>query len=133
MIYSFAFVDLTDEDRDTLFRISKFLFAVHYQIKAKMSTNYVSQWGSDFKEAELTRQSFLDVLDGKIPFVRDAEFVSRDVAQKLEDIYSPQLAPYIHATGPQLFKVGVAQFEFQALSQADLQNRSSDGMPSPKA
>lgn len=91
-----------------------------------MSTEYVSQWKKNFKEGPLSRQSFLELLDGKIPFIREAQFLPRGVAQKLEDNLSPQLAPYLHATGPNLLKVGVAQFEFQALSDADLQDRSDD-------
>ena len=93
-----------------------------------MSTEYVSQWKKDFNVGPLSRQSFLELLDGKIPFIREAQFLPRDVAQKLEDNLSPQLAPYLHATGPNLLKVGVAQFEFQALSDQDLQDRSDDGM-----
>lgn len=96
-----------------------------------MSTEYVSRWKKDFQVGPLSRQSFLELLDGKIPFIREAQFLPRDVAQKLEDSLSPQLAPYLHATGPNLLKVGVAQFEFQALSDQDLQDRSDDGM-SPK-
>ena len=92
-----------------------------------MSTEYVSQWKKDFKPGPLSRQSFLDLLDGKIPLIREAQFLPRDVAQKLEDNLSPQLAPYLHATGPNLLKVGVAQFEFQALSDQVLQDRSDDG------
>jgi hypothetical protein len=92
-----------------------------------MSTDYVSQWKKDFKEELLSRQSFLDMLDGKIPFIRESQFLPRDVAQKLEDVISPQLTPYLHATGPTLLKVGVAQFEFQALSGADLRDRPDDG------
>jgi len=77
-------------------------------------------------EVPLSRQSFLDMLDGKIPYIREAQFLPRDVAQKLEDILAPRLTPYLHATGPALLKVGVAQFEFQALSEADLRNRPDD-------
>ncbi|KAG9230478.1 hypothetical protein BJ875DRAFT_408816 [Amylocarpus encephaloides] len=87
-----------------------------------MSTDYVSQW-KDIMETSLTRQSFLEILDGKIPYILESQFLHRDVAKKLEDVLAPQLIPYLHATGPTLLKVGVAQFEFQALSEADVQNR----------
>lgn len=91
-----------------------------------MHTDYVSQWKPDIKEEPLTRQSFLDMLDGKIPTIKEPQFVSREVAQKLEDAFSSQLKPYLHSTGPTLLRAGVAQFEFQALSEADLQNRTDD-------
>lgn len=93
-----------------------------------MHTDYVSQWKPDIKEEPLTRQSFLDMLDGKIPTIKEPQFVSREVAQKLEDAFSSQLKPYLHSTGPTLLRAGVAQFEFQALSEADLQNRTDDMM-----
>ncbi|KAL9023073.1 MAG: hypothetical protein Q9180_008408, partial [Flavoplaca navasiana] len=43
-----------------------------------------------------------------------------------EGAFSPRLVPYLHGIGPPLLKVVVAQFEFQALSQADLQDRPGD-------
>jgi hypothetical protein len=98
-------------------------------ITIKMTTEYVSQWASDFKEEALCRQSFLDMLDGKIPLIREVGLLSRDVAEKLQNILIPQMTPYLHATGPTLVKVGVAQFEFQALSQADIENRADDSKP----
>ena len=54
-----------------------------------------------------------------------------DVAKKLEDAFSLRLTPYLHVTGPPLLKVGVAQFEYQALSQTDLENRADDGTSLP--
>lgn len=96
-----------------------------------MFTDYVSHWKNGFKEEPLTRESLFNMLNGKIPFIRETQFVPRNVAQKLEDTFSPRLAPYLHATGPPLLKVGVAQFEFQALSQADLENRPDDGTSLP--
>ena len=35
------------------------------------------------------------------------------------ELLRPKFAPYLHATGPPVDKVGVAQFEFQAQSQED--------------
>ena len=93
-----------------------------------MATPYVSRWAKGATGAKFSRQTFLDMLDGRVPFVRQPAFVSRDVAKKFEDHIVPQMAPYLHATGPALRKLGVAQFEFQAQSGADLVNRSADGM-----
>lgn len=93
-----------------------------------MSTDYISQWKKDFKQEPLSRQSFLDLLDGKIPYIKEAQFLPCNIAQKLEHLLLPKLTPYIHATGPRLLKVGVAQFEYQALSETDLQDRSNDSM-----
>jgi hypothetical protein len=36
-----------------------------------MPTDYVSQWSQDIQGKRLTRQSFLDMLDGKIPYIRE--------------------------------------------------------------
>lgn len=94
----------------------------------EMSTAHISQWKGDFEETPLTRESFIDLLDGKIPYIREAQFLGEDVSRNLEDILSPQLKPYLHATGPQLLKIGVAQFEFQAQSEADVVSRTDDGM-----
>lgn len=91
-----------------------------------MSTSYIPQWEST-EAAPLTRASLLDLFDGKVPLIRQANFVPRDVAQKLEDELSPKLSPYLHTTGPPLLKVGVAQFEFQALSEEDVKQRKDDG------
>ncbi|KAI4113929.1 MAG: hypothetical protein LQ338_008092 [Usnochroma carphineum] len=90
-----------------------------------MFTDYMSQWKDDMKTEPLTRQSLFDRLNGKIPCIREAQVVPRYVAEKLENAFAPQLVPYIHATGPPLLKVGVAQFALQALAQADLENRQT--------
>ncbi len=93
-----------------------------------MATNYVSPWQKDFKEGSLSRGSLFDLMDGKIPYLGEPGFLPRNIAPKLEDVLSPQLTPYIHATGPPLLKVGVAQFQFRAQSETDVQNRPDDGM-----
>jgi hypothetical protein len=94
---------------------------------AARATRYVSQWATPASGAEFSRQAFLNMLEGKVPFLRKPGFVSRQVAQRVENVMVPQLAPYLHKTGPALRKVGVAQFEFQAQSEADLANRRDDG------
>ncbi|KAL8393923.1 hypothetical protein RB595_003618 [Gaeumannomyces hyphopodioides] len=71
----------------------------------------------------LTRQSVLDLLDGKIALIREPGFLSTDECKKYERELSHQVTPYKHNTGPQLWKVGVAQFEYQAQSQEDFANR----------
>lgn len=53
--------------------------------------------------------------------------MSRDLAQKVEDELSPKLSPYLDVPGPTLLRVGVAQFEYQAISDDQLNQRSSDG------
>lgn len=90
-----------------------------------MATSYISQWKST-DAASLTRESFLNVLDGKVPFIKEGSFIPRKIAQKIEDELCPKLSPYLHTTGPVLQKVGVAQFEYQAQSESDLQDRADD-------
>lgn len=90
-----------------------------------MATSYISQWEST-DASSLTRESILNLLDGKVPFIRQSNFIPREIAQKLEDELCPKLSPYLHATGPTLQKVGVAQFEYQAQSERDLQVRADN-------
>jgi len=94
-------------------------------------SSYVSQWDT-VEPASLTRESLLGVLDGKVACIKQSEFVSRDIAQKVEDELSPKLSPYLDVPGPTLLRVGVAQFEYQAISDDQLNQRSStgDGMTS---
>ncbi|KAJ4309003.1 hypothetical protein N0V84_011756 [Fusarium piperis] len=91
-----------------------------------MSTESPSQWNDGFTGAPLSRQSLFDMLEGTVPFIKEAQFIPLHVAEKLEQALSPQLTKYLHATGPPLLKVGVAQFEYQAQAEADLEGRPSD-------
>lgn len=85
-----------------------------------------SQWKRSTPVA-LTRESFLELLDGKTPLIKVPHFVSDDVCDKVVDHLMPQFTSYLHATGPAVEKVGLAQFEFQAQSEEDFRNRSGDG------
>ncbi|KPM37547.1 hypothetical protein AK830_g9008 [Neonectria ditissima] len=91
-----------------------------------MSTEPPSQWNEAFSGAPLSRQSLFDMLESRLPFIREPQFVSLRVAEKLEQTLSPRLTRYLHATGPPLLKFGVAQFEYQAQAEADLEGRPSD-------
>ncbi|KAJ3001091.1 hypothetical protein HKX48_003060 [Thoreauomyces humboldtii] len=71
------------------------------------------QWVRD-QEVGLTRQAFLDMLDGRTPLIRSKSFASRDECAAFERELSPRLNPYRKNLGPALKKVGVAQFEYQA-------------------
>ena len=75
----------------------------------------------------LTRKSFLDLLYGRTPLVKEAQFITPDQTQRLYNHLEPLFSPYLHATGPPVSKVGVAQFEFQAQSAEDFKNRAGDG------
>ncbi|KAK9420888.1 putative Prolyl 4-hydroxylase alpha subunit Fe(2+) 2OG dioxygenase domain-containing protein [Seiridium unicorne] len=74
----------------------------------------------------LTRESFLDLLFGRTPLVREEQFLTPSQSQGLYDHFVPLLSPYLHVTGPPVSKVGVAQFEFQAQSAEDFKNRAGD-------
>ncbi|KAF4552926.1 Hypothetical protein D9617_8g049390 [Elsinoe fawcettii] len=74
----------------------------------------------------LTRQSFLDLLSGRTPLIKIPDFLSQEQSDALFEHLSPSFSPYLHATGPAVEKVGIAQFEFQAQSQADFQSRKGD-------
>jgi hypothetical protein len=89
-------------------------------------SSYISQWKTT-DGASFTREALLGVLAGEVPYIREAKFVSAEVAQKCEDELSPKLSPYLDVPGPTLLRVGVAQFEFQAISDDQLNKRSSDG------
>lgn len=91
----------------------------------KMSS-YISQW-ENTDPAPFVRESLLGVLEGKVGCIKESQFVSRDIAQKVEDELSPKLSPYLNVPGPTLLRVGVAQFEYQAISDDQLNQRSSDG------
>ncbi|KAF2223914.1 hypothetical protein BDZ85DRAFT_116284 [Elsinoe ampelina] len=74
----------------------------------------------------LTRQSFLDLLAGHTPLIKIPNFISSEQSTALFNHLSPAFTPYIHATGPAVEKVGIAQFEFQAQSQSDFHSRTGD-------
>jgi len=85
-----------------------------------------SKWKSN-EAASFTRESFLGLLEGKLPFIKVPGFVSADTSSQIVQHLLPNFTPYLHATGPSVEKVGLAQFEFQAQSAEDFQNRSGDG------
>lgn len=87
---------------------------------------YHSKWKRT-SPVPLTRESFLDLLYGRTPLVKEANFITKDQTQKLYDHLGPLFSPYIHAAGPPVSKVGVAQFEFQAQAAEDFENRTGDG------
>lgn len=89
-------------------------------------SSYVSQWEST-EAAPFTREALLGVLEGKVGYIKEPQFVPRDVAEKIEEELSPKLSPYQDIPGPTLHRVGVAQFEFQAISDEQLNERSSNG------
>ncbi|EKD14744.1 uncharacterized protein L3040_002830 [Drepanopeziza brunnea f. sp. 'multigermtubi'] len=91
-----------------------------------MPSSYVSQWESTDPEP-LTRDSLLGVLDGKIGCIREPNFVPPDIVARVEEELSPKLSPYHDIPGPTLHRVGVAQFEFQAISDEQLEERSGTG------
>ncbi|KAL3421678.1 hypothetical protein PVAG01_05834 [Phlyctema vagabunda] len=89
-------------------------------------SSYVSQWNA-LEPAPFTRDAFLGVLEGKVPYIKQSQYVTPEVAQKVENELSPQLSPYVDIPGPTLLRVGVAQFEFQAISDDQLKERSGTG------
>ncbi|KAF7591579.1 hypothetical protein BBP40_001327 [Aspergillus hancockii] len=74
----------------------------------------------------LTRQSFLDLLDGRTPAICEPGFLSKEVSNKIVEEIGPKFTPYLHVAGPAVKRVGVAQFEFQAQSAEDFKNRGTD-------
>ncbi|PVH71988.1 hypothetical protein DL98DRAFT_612572 [Cadophora sp. DSE1049] len=89
-------------------------------------SSYVSQWEST-DPAPFAREALLGVLDGKVGCIKEPHFVSPEVVQKIEEELSPKLSPYQDIPGPTLHRVGVAQFEFQAISDEQLKQRSTTG------
>ena len=90
------------------------------------STEYKSQWKTT-SPVPLTRESFLNLLAGKTPVIQMPHWVSDETCQKVTSHLMPRFTPYLHATGPSVDKVGLAQFEFQAQSEEDLKNRTGNG------
>ena len=74
----------------------------------------------------LTRESFLGVLEGHSPLILERGFLSKDKAQAFTDVIGPKISPYLHVAGPQMKRLGVAQFEFQAQSADDFKTRGTD-------
>ncbi len=87
-----------------------------------------SQWKRT-RAVPLTRENFLDLLDGRTPTIQELGFLSPEVSRKFEEELSPRLTPYKHNTGPLLSKVGVAQFEYQAQAAIDFKNRANGSNP----
>ncbi|QIW97726.1 hypothetical protein AMS68_003244 [Peltaster fructicola] len=91
-----------------------------------MSTDYVSQWPEKIEDVPFSRENLLDLLAGKIPYIRIPGFVSKDIAKKFEDYFSTKVSPYLNVPGPTLLRLGVAQFEFQAFTEEEAKTRPSD-------
>lgn len=87
---------------------------------------YASVWNTT-SPIKLTRESFLDLLFGRTPLVKEAQFLSPDQSERLYNHFVPLFSPYLHVTGPPVSKVGIAQFEFQAQSADDFKTRTGDG------
>jgi hypothetical protein len=95
--------------------------------KGNNATTAESFWKTN-KAVPLTRESFLDLLSGRTPVIHTPNCLSGEQSEKLLDHLLPAFSPYLHATGPPVEKVGVAQFEFQAQSAEDFKNRKGNGM-----
>ncbi|KAF7900090.1 hypothetical protein EAF00_004426 [Botryotinia globosa] len=96
---------------------------LHNDLKANPVTEL--KWKTT-NPVRATKASLLDLLEGRTPILHEPEFLSKEDCSKLTKTLEPRLTPYLHATGPKLAKVGVAQFEFQAQSEDDLKNRSGN-------
>ncbi|KAJ8069485.1 hypothetical protein OCU04_003138 [Sclerotinia nivalis] len=92
---------------------------------SKVNSVIESKWKTT-KPIRATEKAFLDLLEGRTPLLHEPEFLSQEDCSKLTNALEPRLTPYLHATGPKLAKVGIAQFEFQAQSEDDLKNRSGN-------
>lgn len=92
----------------------------------KLPTHPAGEWKTD-EIQPLTRQSFLDLLAGKVPVIKIPGFATKDVCEKLLAELTPKFCPYMNTVGPVLEKVGLAQFEFQAQADEDYGKRSGDG------
>ena len=87
---------------------------------------YDSTWETTCPVAP-TPKAFLELLEGRTPLIMQAEFLSQEACTRLEQELESRFSPYLHATGPSVDKVGIAQFEFQAQSQEDMKSRKGDG------
>lgn len=88
---------------------------------------YSSLWKTT-KPVPLSREAFLDLLSGRTPLIHIPNFTTPEQSQRLADHLLPIFSPYLHATGPAVEKVGVAQFEFQAQSAEDFASRKGNGV-----
>lgn len=79
----------------------------------------------------LNRENFLALLNGETPMLKIPSFISKELSQRTVEHLMPSFAPYLHATGPAVEKVGLAQFEFQAQSEEDFKNRDGRGQLFP--
>ncbi|KAI9727746.1 MAG: hypothetical protein M1834_007985 [Cirrosporium novae-zelandiae] len=98
---------------------------LHFKGVGKTLPAHESTWKT-LDDVPLTREAFLDVLEGRTPVICERGFINKELAHKYEEELSPKLSPYLHVAGPDLFKVGIAQFEFQAQSAEDFQKRSDE-------
>lgn len=98
------------------------------RVHGVLPTHPAAKWNTD-QAVPLSKQSFLDLLDGKTPLIKIPGFASKEVCEKLVAELTPRLCPYLHATGPAVQKVGLAQFEFQAQSEEDYKTRTGKGEP----
>ena len=87
-----------------------------------------SKWKTT-RPVPLSRESFLSLLDGRMPLIKVSQFITEKQSRRLFDHLLPSFSPYLHATGPAVEKVGLAQFEFQAQSAEDFKNRKGNGAP----
>lgn len=85
-----------------------------------------SKWKTD-TAVPFTRETFLSLLDGTVPVIKVPSYVSKELSGRIVQHLLPSFTPYLHATGPSVEKVGLAQFEFQAQSAEDFKNRTGDG------
>ena len=92
----------------------------------KKKHNVESKWETN-SAAPFTREAFLALLEGKVPVIKVPSYISADISNRIVQYLLPSFTPYLHATGPAVEKVGLAQFEFQAQSAEDFENRSGDG------
>ncbi|SMQ47374.1 unnamed protein product [Zymoseptoria tritici ST99CH_3D1] len=91
----------------------------------RMPSQPVETWYTDAVQP-LNRENFLSLLRGNIPAIRISAFASLETSHRLAKEVTSMLTPYLHATGPAVEKVGVAQFEFQAQSAEDYNKRTGN-------
>lgn len=97
--------------------------STHSAFRQIRRATYASTWKRT-NDVPLTRDNFLDLLNGRTPTIREDGFVTPEQSFGFEKELSAKLTPYKHNTGPLLQKVGVAQFEYQAQAQEDFHKRS---------
>lgn len=95
-----------------------------YHLKVR---EYESAWKTT-APVPLSTESLMDLLESRTPLLKQAGFISTEVAKKMEVELESRFKPYLNDSGTSLDKVGVSQFEFQAQSQEDFTNRTGLGM-----